>query len=129
MRWGRTTGDMLEKDQVCSPLPLSLHSACDVDVLILLSIQPSSIVSSLTSAAQYPCQIQLSLGRAIMLLIPGPYIPVPHHGVLCRRRLDDSINQVQYLPRGRDELLRRGVRPRDRGAAQFHSSVSRTICR
>ena len=83
--------DILGEDQV-----RSLHPPFTLYVMRPFTRPPSS-VRSRPHRAWCPRRIQLSVGRAIVLLIPAPYVLVPHHGVPGQRRLNDNACQVRHL--------------------------------
>ena len=47
--------------------------------------------------ARRPRRVELAMGGSALLLLPGSCLPIPHHGVLARRRLDDHAHQVRYV--------------------------------
>jgi serine/threonine protein kinase len=68
------------------------------------------------------------MGRAIVLLIPRPDIPLSYYGIPSWWRFDDYAYQVRYLLGGCHSLLHGRVRARHRSRPQtgFHPPVSST---
>ena len=79
--------EMLKKDQVRINLATYVH--CDDLNFFPARARPRR--------ARRAGRIQLTMGRPALLLFPGSRVPLPHHGVLARWRLDDDAHQVRYV--------------------------------
>ena len=91
--------EMLKKDQVCVNLFAGYTIA-------FISPPPAC---ARTRGTRRPRRVQLPMGRAALLFVPGPLLSVPHHGVPPRWRSHDDAHQVRHVLGGRDPVLHCGV--------------------
>lgn len=100
------------------------ENLCDEDAAQERNVQKGP-ARACACGARCACRVQLAVGRAALLLLPGLGVPVPLDGVFARRRSDDDAHQVRHLLRGRDAVLHCRVRARAgrHPPAWFHPSV------
>lgn len=75
------------------------------------SLTCGRLACACTSGKRCSCRVELALGCAAFLLLPGSCIPLSHYGVPARRRLDDHAHQIRHFLRGCHTVLHSRVCP------------------